>query len=282
VNRGAAPTLVALALALVAGLAGARPVESWAQSATLTVSDRSSSKTYTRQELLGRSDARDVTVADPSYGRPMTYRVVPAAGLLRELKVAPDDYVQARATDNFSISVPARLMTDANSTEPEALVAIESPQAPWPPLPHATTSAGPFYLVWQLKPGTRVASEYWSYHLAALTVTDGPLQRWPALRVGAEVPANDPIRIGLERYLEVCIACHRFKGAGEGDQGPDLGEPMNPVQYFQIPALKQLVRNPASVRHWPEMKMPGFDSSRLSDSDLDALVAWLAYKAKQR
>jgi hypothetical protein len=28
--------------------------------------------------------------------------------------------------------------------------------------------------------------------------------------------------------------------------------------------------------------MPGFDQSALSDSDLDAIVDWLAYKAKQR
>ena len=55
---------------------------------------------------------------------------------------------------------------------------------------------------------------------------------------------------------------------------------MNPVQYFQVAALKKLIRDPASVRHWPDMKMPGFDQSRLSDSDLDAIVAWLAYKAQ--
>ena len=56
---------------------------------------------------------------------------------------------------------------------------------------------------------------------------------------------------------------------------------MNPVEYFQIPALKKLIRNPSSVRKWPEQKMPRFDESALSDSDLDAMIAWLAYKAQR-
>jgi mono/diheme cytochrome c family protein len=266
-----------VAVAFICGLLG----EARAQRATLTVSDRGTSKSYTPQQLLARGDVRELTIADPVYGRQMTYRAVPMASLLKDLKVAPDDYVQTRATDNFSISVPARLLLNTNPSEPEAFLAIENPVFRWPALPnHPTESAGAFYLIWRLPPGVQVSSEYWGYHLAALTVTDGPLERWPVLRVDAEVPANDPIRVGLDRYLEFCIACHRFKGAGEGKQGPDLGQPMNPVQYFQPAALKKLIRNPASVRHWPEMHMPSFDSSRLSDGDIDAIVAWLGYKAQ--
>ncbi|MBV8407984.1 MAG: cytochrome c [Alphaproteobacteria bacterium] len=254
-----------------------------AQEAILTVADRGSTRTYTERELLARADVQTVTIADPVYGRAMTYRAVPVTDLLSGLKIAADDDVQTRATDNFSIGIPVRLLLESKPAEAQAFIAIEDPAAPWPPLPkQGTASAGPFYLIWKIGSGARISSEYWAYHLAALTVVDGPLERWPALAVGAEVPANDPVRIGLQRYLEVCIACHRFKGAGEGEQGPDLGQPMNPVQYFQLPALKQLIRNPASLRHWPDMKMPGFAKSRLSDSDVDAIVAWLAYKAKQR
>jgi hypothetical protein len=36
------------------------------------------------------------------------------------------------------------------------------------------------------------------------------------------------------------------------------------------------------VRDWPEAKMPAFDKANLSDGDIDAIVAWLAYKAKKR
>jgi mono/diheme cytochrome c family protein len=214
----------------------------------------------------------------------MTYRAVPAADLLKGLKIGADDYVQVRATDGFSIGVPARLLSAAPTAPVEAFIAVEDAAAPWPPLPNHSekSSAGPFYLVWRLAPGAQISSEYWAYKIAALAVGDGPLKRWPGLGVGAEVPPTDPIRTGLDRYVELCIACHRFKGEGEGDQGPDLGQPMNPVEYLQIPALKKLIRNPSSVRQWPEQKMPGFDASKLSDGDLDAVIAWLAYKAKQR
>jgi mono/diheme cytochrome c family protein len=276
--------LFAITLALIGGLACVQLSEARAQSPTLTVADRDSKKTYTRQDLLAHRALRDVTVADPVYGRSMTYRAIPMADLLKDIKIASDDYVQARATDNFSISIPGRLLEPANAAHVEAFLAVEDPAAPWPALAksHEKLSAGPFYLVWRLGPGAHVSREYWAYQLAAFAVTDSPLKRWPGLAVGADVPAADPIRVGLDRYVELCISCHRFNGDGEGEQGPDLGGPMNPVEYFQVPALKKLIRNPSSVRKWPEQKMPRFDESALSDSDLDAMIAWLAYKAQQR
>ena len=78
------------------------------------------------------------------------------------------------------------------------------------------------------------------------------------------------------------MACHRFDGAGEGEQGPDLGRPTNPVDTFRPAALRRLVRDPASVRDWPDRKMPAFGPDSLSDADLDAIIAWLTYKAGKR
>ena len=278
--------LVALAcsVALACGMACGQLSEARAQSPTLTVSDRDTKKTHSQQDLLTHRALRDVTVADPVYGRSMTYRAIPIADLLKDVKIGADDYVQARATDNFSIGIPGRLLEPANAAHVEAFLAVEDPAAPWPALAksHEKLSVGPFYLVWRLGPGAHVSREYWAYQLAAFAVTDSPWKRWPGLAVGAEVPAADPIRVGLDHYVELCISCHRFNGDGEGEQGPDLGRPMNPVEYFQIPALKKLIRNPSSVRKWPEQKMPRFDESALSDSDLDAMIAWLAYKAQQR
>jgi mono/diheme cytochrome c family protein len=275
--------LLRAALSALAPLAVATgPLAAAAQ--TLIVSDRESKRTLTRQELLSRPSVRTITVADPVYHRLMTYRAVPTADLLQGLKIATDDNVQARATDNFSIGIPARLLTATGTAPAEAFVAIEDTAAPWPPLSNRPKepSAGPFFLIWRLAPATQISLYYWVDRLAALAVTDGPLTRWPGLAVGPEVPAGDPIRTGLQRYVELCIACHRFKGDGEGDKGPDLGQPMNPVEYYQIPALKKLIRNPASVRQWPDQKMLGFDAATLSDADLDAIIAWLAYKARQR
>lgn len=193
-----------------------------------------------------------------------------------------DDYVQARATDAFSVAIPARLLAFDDPARAEAFLAIEEPGAPWPAIPGKPYSAGPFAIVWKLARGVTISSEYWAYRLAALTITDSPTRRWPALAVGPEVPPDSPVRAGLDAFVAVCMACHRFDGAGEGEQGPDLGRPTNPVDVFRPAALRQLIRDPASVRHWPGGKMPGFGPDSLSDADLDAIIAWLGYKARRR
>jgi cytochrome c1 len=64
--------------------------------------------------------------------------------------------------------------------------------------------------------------------------------------------------------------------------GPDLNLPHNPTEYFQPWALKAFIRNPGSIRDWPERKMQGFQKSSLSDSDLDAIIAYLTYMAGRR
>jgi mono/diheme cytochrome c family protein len=269
-----------LAIALLAIIIALPAV---AQSPTLTIAGTKSSQTFTQETLLANPAVRSITIADPVYRRSMTYRAIPLPELLKGTGIGADDYLQARAIDNFSVSIPGSL-ANATSTQIEGFLAVETPEAPWPPIPGKPdkASAGPFYIVWRLVPPARVSSEYWAYRLAALAVTESPLKRWPGLAVGADVPAGDPVRIGLDRFVALCMACHRFNGEGEGEQGPDLGRPMNVTEYFQIPALKRLIRDPASVRRWPEQKMPGFDQATLSDSDLDAIVDWLAYKAKQR
>ncbi len=256
-----------------------------AHSQTLTLADRATSAPLSRDALLARPDVREVTIArDPVYGRAMVYRAVPVAALLKGLAVGADDYVQARATDDFSVSIPARLLTAPPGGAVEAFVAIETPAAPWPALAGAGKkgTAGPFYIVWRAAHPAELSSEYWAYHLAGLTVGDSPYARWPQLGVGAEVPAADPVRRGLDRFVAVCMACHRFDEAGEGTMGPDLARPLNPVEWFQPAALRKFIRNPKSVRDWPEARMAAFDRETLSDADIDAIVAWFAYKAPKR
>jgi mono/diheme cytochrome c family protein len=259
----------ALAAAVLwAVLAFAAPMVAGAQ--TLTLADRAQKTSLTRDTLLARPDVREITLDhDPVYGHAMTYRAIPAASLLKGLAVGADDYVQAKATDDFSVSIPARLLG-------EAYIAIEPAAAPWPKLPGVDKgTAGPFYIVWRAANPADISSEYWSYHLAALTITDSPTKRWPQLGAAG---ASDQVRHGLERFVSVCMACHRFEGAGEGTMGPDLGRPMNPAAWFQPAALKKFIRNPKSVRDWPDAKMPAISPAALSDTDIDAIVAWLEYK----
>jgi mono/diheme cytochrome c family protein len=80
-------------------------------------------------------------------------------------------------------------------------------------------------------------------------------------------------------FTTQCMPCHRMKGAGVGELGPDLGQPMNPTQYFTPAGLRALIRNPKAVRTWPQQIMPAFDTKKLSDADLDAVIAYLAQMA---
>lgn len=254
-----------------------------AQAQSLKIADRQGSRTVTARELLADPAIRDVTIdKDSVYGRMMTYRAVPIGELLKGLEIGVEDYVEFTATDKFSIGIPSRLLLRPDGTGPQAFLAIEVEGSPWPAIPdHGQETAAPFFLVWRDAKPREISSEYWVYKLAALEVTDSPYKRWPALGVAGDLPATHPARRGLDRYVTLCISCHRFKGAGDGEQGPDLGQPMNPVDYFQPGAFRKFLRSSKSVRDWPDRKMPSFTEDMLSDDDMEAIIAWLTYKTRQ-
>lgn len=64
--------------------------------------------------------------------------------------------------------------------------------------------------------------------------------------------------------------------------GPDLNVPYNPIEYFQPVYLRKLIRDPQSLRRWPQAKMPGFAESVLSEQELDALLAYLGHMAARK
>ena len=254
-----------------------------AHAQSLTVADRQTSKTFTAQQLLAAATVRDVAIArDPVFGKAMTYRAIPVGELLKGLSLGTEDYVEFTATDKFSVGVPVRLLQPTHSDGPKPFLAVETPEAKWPPIPEqGKVTPAPFFLIWQDAQPGEISPEYWVYKLAALTVTDSPFKRWPALNVAEDLPATHPARRGLDRYVALCISCHRFNGAGEGEMGPDLGRPMNPVDYFQPQAFRKFLRSSKSVRDWPERKMPSFVEEVMSNEDMEALIAWLTYKARQ-
>jgi mono/diheme cytochrome c family protein len=133
--------------------------------------------------------------------------------------------------------------------------------------------------VWEHPERSSVGHELWPYQLGALTGVQSPALRWPQMAVAASLPADAQERRGQHVFIEQCMACHRMKGAGTSEMGPDMGEPMGPTQYFKPEALRALIRDPKSVRAWSAQKMPAFPETALSEADLDALIAYLAYMA---
>jgi mono/diheme cytochrome c family protein len=248
-----------------------------ADPAALLVELDGQTRHFSAVELLANPATHTLEIPhDPAYGRSMRYQAIPLLELMLGLRNDATDTIEARASDGFVSQLPWSLVESAARGGAVAWIAIEDPAHPWPSLAGKSFSAGPFYLVWEHPEHSGVTSEQWPYALASLTGVSDPLRRWPQLSIADSVPADDPFRRGQAVFLVQCLPCHRLLGAGEGDQGPDLGLPMAATAYMTHAGLKALLRNPAAVRNWPQRQMPGFDPETLPDPDIDAVIAYLA------
>lgn len=245
-----------------------------AAAADLTV-DLGATQTFTTEELLARPDAATIAVPDDaSYGRAMTYRAVPLRAVLGG-GPPEGEKVSLTASDGFVTNLPAALVSPPGSGEAVPWLAIEPPDRPWPPTADGKAT-GPFYLVW-LDPAASASCASISIALAPKAVT-----RWPQLAVGADAPDGSPVRTGQTLVMTQCMVCHPVDGAGDAAVGPDLERPHSPTEYFQPWALKAYIRDPASLRTWSGLTMPAFPPETLSDTDIDAIVAYLGYLAERR
>lgn len=248
----------------------------------LTLSFGDQPRRISAAELLARPDATTLTIpSDVSYGRDMTYRAVPLLALLGDAASLDFDTIEARASDGFVSQIPIALVKKGSAGGSVAWIAVEEPNALWPNLQGQQSSAGPFYLVWEKPELSAVGREQWPFSLAALSGVEDPITRWPQLAVDAALAEKSAERRGQAVFIKNCIPCHRLNGAGHGSMGPDLARPMNVTQYMSEAGIRALVRDPKAVRTWPQQQMIGFDKATVSDDELDALIVYLAYIAKQ-
>jgi mono/diheme cytochrome c family protein len=264
--------------------AAAVSVSALASAASLQIEDRlGHTQTVETRTLAIRADGRELDVpSDPAYHAPAHYRGVALMPLLKALGVdlQSDESLEVVATDGFVAHLPAKLLLGAAEQRAVAYLAFESETSPWPKLPGKNLSAGPFYIVWS--PDANVGSEQWPYNVAKLAVRQAPAKRWPQLTVDGSLSADHPARRGQTVFLTQCVVCHKMNGGGEAVVGPDLNLPMNPTEYFQPLALRKFIRNPSSVRNWPNRAMPAFAVEQLSDQDLDDLIAYLQHMAPRK
>jgi mono/diheme cytochrome c family protein len=230
-------------------------------------------------DLLARPEVQDITIsADVAYHRPMRYRALPVAALLAG--VAPEAHVQVVADDGFVAEMDAAPLL--RNDGPRAWLAIEDPAHPWPPLGAGKPGAGPFYLVWTDIGRARISPEQWPYRIAAIRVIAPLDERFPKLLPDPALSADDPVRRGFAVFRSHCLACHTLNGEGAAQLGPDLNLPHSPTEYLRAEYLRAYIRDPQSLRHWPQAKMPGFDAETLPDADLDALLEYLRHMAARR
>jgi mono/diheme cytochrome c family protein len=276
------PSLRAMLVACLAMIPAVMiPVLAHANDQALTLAFGSTKQSFAAADLMARPDAVDLTIdKDPAYKRAMTYRAVPLLALLANAIDSGADTIEARSTDGFVSQLPMSVIAAGRTGGSVPWIAIEDPAAPWPKLPGKSQSAGPFFLIWQNPERSNVGPEQWPYALVELTGVESPAHRWPQMAVTATGDDTASARRGLAVFVKHCLACHKIDGAGEGTMGPDLAKPMSPTAYLTPASLRQLIRNPKSVRTWPDQKMSGFNEKALPDADLDDLVAYLAYIAR--
>ncbi|WP_036141003.1 c-type cytochrome [Luteibacter sp. 9135] len=250
-----------------------------APAATLTLDTGKGVQRLTTAQLLARPDVRVIDVpGDVSYHAAMRYRAVPLKALLPGIDSAA--HLQFVAMDGFAAELPASLVLGKSAAE--AWLAIEPPDAPWPMLGKDKPGAGPFYLVWRHPEASHIGPEQWPYQIAAVRLLADPATRFPKMRPAADLPPDDPARRGFAVFQRNCLSCHTLNGQGDARLGPDLNIPHSPTDYLREDMLRTLIRNPQSLRQWPQAKMPGFSPDTLSDHDLDDLITYLKHMAAHR
>ncbi len=247
------------------------------QAAELSVDLGEQSKGWSTAELLALPQMREIRIpADVSYKRAMSYKAIPVAVLLKSVK--PDEHIQAIAADGFAAELPAASLLENKGAR--AWLAIEEPNQPWPALNKNGESAGPFYLVWENPKAGNIGPEQWPFQLATLRRLPPVAERFPALLPAADASAE--VNSGFAQFQKNCMACHRLNKAGDSQFGPDLNLPHNPTEYFKPEFLSRYIRDPQSMRHWPQGKMPAFSEASISDAELNQLLAYLSHMAGRK
>lgn len=260
------------------------PTVAFAAEPTLTIKAGDKQAAFTRAALLKRPELTTLTIADdPAYpGKTMTYKAVPAYVLFEGLDLAANAVIQFKCLDGFSAPIGRDRLLNKAPDKSIAYVAIETTDAPWPALKPGAPTAGPFYLVWPKPELSFIGREEWPYQLAAFEVKGSLAQVYPAIFPDPKLKADSPVVKGFEVFTRNCFACHTLNKSGAAEFGPDLNVPMSPTEYFTKGALKKLIRDPQSLRHFPKSRMVGFPPSVISDKDLDDLIAYLEHMAKRR
>lgn len=264
---------------LCCGLVGCAAM---ASEPVLTVTAAGRTATYSVASLLAHPAAVAITIPrDVAYKRPMTYQAVPVAALLTG--VAPNASLRFKAGDGFAATLQAEPLLAAGDRAPRAYLALEPPDAPWPPLKAGDpASAGPFYLVWLHPERALIVPEQWPYQIVRIEETQPLAQRFPAIVPPPGLAADASVKRGFVVAVKNCLVCHTLNLGGDANVGPDLNVPFNPTEYLRADALRRLIRDPQSLRRWPAAKMPGFDVSVLSDRELNDVLAYLRYMATRK
>jgi mono/diheme cytochrome c family protein len=270
-----------IAFAVLASVAHSAPA--LAKEPTLAIQSGSKEIVFKRSELLKRKDAVTLKIDyDPALpGRTMEYRAVPAHALFEGIEIPKDATIQFKCLDGFAGPIDKEKLLNSSSSESIAYLAIEPPDSKWPALnpPKDMRTPAPYYLVWVDPKKSGIGQEQWPFQLSGFEVKGKLETLYPAIQPVSRVKA---VRSGYESFVKNCFACHTMNRQGASQMGPDLNVPKNPTEYFTEKTLRAYIRDPQSLRHWPQAKMTPFSKEALPESELSDLVAYLRQMSRQK
>lgn len=241
------------------------------------------SRSYTRDELLKSPAIKQLTIEnDPTYsGQKMTYTVIPVSALFADFKIEADSTLLFNCLDGFSAALDPAPLLNKDTKKAIAYIAIEDPSQPWPKIKKRDNlSAGPFYLVWENPEKSKISQEEWPFQLAGFEMKPSLAQQFP--KTVPRAKSSSEVQAGYKLFMKNCFACHTMNGDGTSQMGPDLNIPHGPTEYMKEKFIFQLIRNPQSVRHWPQSKMSAFSPQSLSDKDIRHIIRYLEHMAAGR
>jgi hypothetical protein len=234
---------------------------------------------YSLSELINHKDVVNISLEkDPVYpGHNVTYQAVPLTSLFRHISVAEGAVIEVTTDDGYNAPVDSNQLLNRDSKLPTAYLAIENPKHKWPVLKKHDRSAGPLLIIWTNTDSGRVNSVRWPYWVRKFEVKSDLNKLYPAI-----FPISKRYTKGFQVFLQNCFSCHTLNKQGPATLGPDLNYPHSPTEYFKDAYLTKLIREPSSLRHWPNSKMAPFSESRLSTEELNNLLEYLKHMSKNK
>lgn len=134
---------------------------------------------------------------------------------------------------------------------------------------------GPFYPIFL--PGENQAqTENWSPPFCIDKVTFAKTKTDRSLSLPDGLSEEHPASRGATLFKQRCATCHMVNGIG-GAVGPELNVPRSVTEYWEEPALRQMMKDPGLVRK--NSKMPAF---QLPESTIDDILAYLNWMASHK
>ena len=230
---------------------------------------------FSLDKIKNEMKSYSIQLNDPNYEKVKKFRAFKLHDVLNLAygnKWKDESYtdISFKALDGYeAVSKMALLKNDGG------YIAFEDMESEnWEPVGRNQANPGPYYLVWIKKDQTPQHGYPWPWQLKEVNLIAFKDQFQKVYPEG--VKEESPEFAGFKIFRERCLRCHSIDRQG-GKVGPDLGAPMNILEYRSQEMVKEFIRNPSKYRY---THMP--DHKDLSDNDLDNIISYFLYLGREK